>query len=63
MDPYCQSEPEVCDLLLPKFQAIIARGYVVSKEDSTEQLHSSGDFIASNIVFFEVPQDKDIRIV
>ena len=73
MYPYCQSEPpafkprfkqpkpEVSDLLLPKFQAIIARGYEVSKQDSTEQLPSSGDFIASNINFFEVPKDKDIR--
>jgi hypothetical protein len=74
MDPYLQSEPpafkqrvkkpkqEAFDLLLPKFQAILSRGYVVSKQDSNE-LSALEDFIMSYIDYFGVPKADDIRVV
>jgi hypothetical protein len=63
MDPYIQSEPpaikqpieqpkqEAYDLLLQKFQAILARGDVVSNQDSTK-LTALEDFIMSYIDLF-----------
>jgi hypothetical protein len=74
MDPYLQSEPpsfqqrskhpkqEAFELLLPKFQAILTRGYVVSNQDATE-LTDSEDFIMSYINYFRVPKANDIRVV
>jgi hypothetical protein len=74
MDPYLQSEPpvfkqrvkkpkqEAFDLLLPKFQAILARGYVVSNQDSNE-LSALEDFIMSYIDYFGVPKVDNIRVV
>jgi hypothetical protein len=73
MDPYILSEhpafkqrvkqpkQEAFDLLLPKFQAILARGYVVSNQDSTE-LTALEDFIMSYIDYFGVPKAAGIRV-
>jgi hypothetical protein len=53
---------EAFDLLLPKFQSILARGYVVSNQSATE-IAELEDFILSYIDYFGVPKADDIRVV
>jgi hypothetical protein len=74
MEAYLQAEPpsfqqrvkrpkqEAFELLLPKFQAILARGYVVSNQDATE-LTELEDFIMSFIDYFGVPKADDVQVV
>jgi hypothetical protein len=74
MDPYLQSKPpsfqqrvkrpkqEAFKLLPPKFQAILARGYVVSNQDATE-ITELEDFIMSYIDYFRVDEVNDIRVL
>jgi hypothetical protein len=74
MEAYLQSKPpsfqepaskpkkEAFDLLLPKFQSILERGYVVSNQDATE-ITELEDFIMSYIDYFGVPKADDIRVV
>jgi hypothetical protein len=53
---------EAFKLLLPNFQAILARGYVVSNQDATE-LTELEDFIMSFIDYFGVPKADDVQVV
>jgi hypothetical protein len=74
MDPYLQAEPpsykehasrpkqEAFDLLIPKFKAILDRGYVMSNQNSAE-LSELESFIESYIDYFGVPKADDIRVV
>jgi hypothetical protein len=74
MEAYLQTEPpsfqqrvkrpkqEAFDLLLPKFQSILARGYVVSNQSATE-ITELEDFIMRYIDYFGVPKADDIRVV
>jgi hypothetical protein len=74
METYLQSKPpsfreaaavpkkEAFDLLLPKFQSILERGYVVSNQDASE-ITELEDFIMSYIDYFGVPKADDIRVV
>jgi hypothetical protein len=74
MDPYLQAEPpsykehasrpkqEAFDLLIPKFKAILDRGYVMSNQNSSE-LSELESFIESYIDYFGVPKADDIRVV
>jgi hypothetical protein len=74
MEAYLQSEPpsfkqrikrpkqEAFDLLLPKFQSILERGYVVSNQSATEIAELEA-FIMSYIDYFGVPKADDIGVV
>jgi hypothetical protein len=74
MEAYFHSEPpsfhervkqpkqDAFELLLPKFQSIIERGYVVSNQSATETAELA-DFIMSYIDYFGVPKADDIRVV
>ena len=60
--PVATPKKEAFDLLLPKFQSILERGYVVSNQDATE-ITELEDFIMSYIDYFGVPKADDIRLV
>jgi hypothetical protein len=74
MEAYLQTEPpssqqrvkrpkqEAFDLLLPKFQSILSRGYVVCNQSATETAELE-DFIMNYIDYFGVPKADDIRVV
>jgi hypothetical protein len=74
MEAYLQSEPpsfkqrvkrpkqEAFDLLLPKFQSILERGYVVSNQSTTE-ISELEEFIMSYIDYFRVSKADDVHVV
>jgi hypothetical protein len=53
---------EAFELLLPRFQAILTRGYVVSNQDATE-ITDLEDFIMSYIDYFGVDKADNIRVL
>jgi hypothetical protein len=57
-----QPKQEAFDLLLPKFQSILERGYVVSNQSATE-IAELEEFIMRYIDFFGVPKGDDICVI
>jgi hypothetical protein len=74
MEAYLKSEPpsfkqrgkrpkqEAFDLLLPKFQSILEREFIVSNQSATE-IAELKEFIISYIDYFGVPKADDICVV
>jgi hypothetical protein len=56
------TKPEIFELLLPKLQRVIERGYVVTNQDP-QSIPDCQDFVRSLIDYFGVPKEKDIRLV